>query len=245
MEAVARITNHFFTNIIFLDRISFLHPVSWCAFLFSITCLYSDHREEVVVVSNHLSFFPFRESYLLVRKCCTWDSKPEENNFWLIQAMKCEGLLIYNLILAEFHMRPSSSTHWAKNRTDVWAHFSPSAQTGVLSAFGRNTIFISRRVINIYLCSLQEGHFILASVKMSGNTTTSCFCISIRALFISSYVYALMSGGLCTISKIVEESIKPNHVKFIQFRNENRTGWDYSKQWKLQYLNMGSSRQAK
>lgn len=164
MEPVAQITNHFFTNIIFLDRISFLHSVSWCAFLFPITWLYSDHREEVVVVSIHWSFFPFRQSHLLVRKCCTWDSKPEENNFWLIQAMKYEGLLIYNLILAEFHMCPSSTTHWAENRTDVWAHFAPRAQTGVLSVFERNTIFNLQCVINIYLCSLQEGHFILLAL---------------------------------------------------------------------------------
>lgn len=78
--------------------------------------------------------------------------------------MKCEGPLIYNLALAEFHMCPSSSTHWAENRTDVWAHFAPSAQTGVLSVFGRNTIFNLQRVINIYLCSLQEGHFILLAL---------------------------------------------------------------------------------
>lgn len=51
--------------------------------------------------------------------------------------------------------------------------------------------------------------FRLASMKMNENTTEFCFCISIwRASFISSYVYAVMSGGPCTISKIVEESIK-------------------------------------
>lgn len=40
-----------------------------------------------------------------------------------------------------------------------------------------------------------------------------------------------MSGGLCT--KIMKESTKPNHVNFIQFRNEKRTGWDDTKQWKI------------
>lgn len=54
-----------------------------------------------------------------------------------------------------------------------------------------------------------------------------------------------MSGGLCTISKTMKESIKPNHVNFIQFRNEKRTGWGDTKQWKVQYLKMRSSTQAK
>lgn len=78
--------------------------------------------------------------------------------------MKCEGLLIYNLILAEFHMCPSSSTHWAENRADVLAHFAPSLQTGVLSVFERNTIFNLQCVINTYLCSLQERRFILLAL---------------------------------------------------------------------------------
>lgn len=78
--------------------------------------------------------------------------------------MKCEGLLIYNLILAEFHMCPSSNTHWAENRADVLARFAPRLQTGVLSVFERNTIFSLQRVINTYLCSLQERHFILLAL---------------------------------------------------------------------------------
>lgn len=66
--------------------------------------------------------------------------------------------------------------------------------------------------------------FRVVSVKISENTTYFCFCISMwRASFISSYVYAVISGGLCIISKIVEASIKPNHVNFIQFRNQKRT----------------------
>lgn len=66
--------------------------------------------------------------------------------------------------------------------------------------------------------------FRLASVKMTENTSF-CFCISMwRAAFIRSCAYAVMSGGLHTIAKIVEESIKPNHVNFIQFRNEKITG---------------------
>lgn len=161
MEAVAQITNRFFTVIICLDRIFFLHPISWCAFLFSIAWLYADHRKGVVV-SIHWSFFPFRKSYLVVRKCCTWDSNSEENNFWFVQAMKCEGQLIYNLILAEFHMSQIKHILGRKQSRYVDSFCSKFPNWSPLRFWKK--YYTSYIMLLTHICSLQERHFILLTL---------------------------------------------------------------------------------
>jgi len=83
--------------------------------------------------------------------------------------MKCEGLLIYNLILAEFHVCPSSGTHWAENRADVLAHFAPGLQSGVLSVFERNTIFHLQLVIHTFMLSAGETSFFSLQTRLCEN----------------------------------------------------------------------------
>lgn len=73
--------------------------------------------------------------------------------------------------------------------------------------------------------TFHSSHFRLASVKMSENITSFCFCISTQS-FIHWFINlcAVMAGGLCSISKIMKEIIKPFHSDFLEFRNYKRTG---------------------